>query len=129
MELIFVGLIAFLTILFIVSAIRNTRKESAREREEYLEELDKTIAFKMTQLNELTEQLETRRMDNKVSLPKAVNEVLDIYEESNIRIPADIIEDAAIMEFDDRKEIFDYIENQRHYWKMENSKKPYRRVK
>lgn len=56
-----------------------------------------------------------------------VDRVLDIYERSNVRIPKDIIEELSYMNFDNEMDIFNYIENQRHYWKLENSKKPYKK--
>ena len=58
-----------------------------------------------------------------------VNEVLDVYDQSNIKIPVDILEDMVVIIFDSEKEVFNYIENQRYYWKLENSKKPYKGVK
>lgn len=53
--------------------------------------------------------------------------VLDIYEQSNIKIPLEILEELRYLQLDDEEEIFMYIENQRLHWKLENSKKPYRR--
>lgn len=70
---------------------------------------------------------ENQRVDTSVSLSQIVIKVLDIYEESHIRIPADIIEDLSYMRFHDEKEVFTFIENQRNYWKLENTKKPYRK--
>lgn len=51
--------------------------------------------------------------------------VLNHYEQSNIRIPVEIIEDLQYMDLLDEQEIHKFIENQRLYWKLENTKKPF----
>lgn len=53
--------------------------------------------------------------------------VLDIYVQSNIKIPFEIMEELRYLNLDSEDEIFNYIENQRLHWKLENSKKPYRK--
>nr|2BNK_A Chain A, EARLY PROTEIN GP16.7 [Bacillus phage phi29]2BNK_B Chain B, EARLY PROTEIN GP16.7 [Bacillus phage phi29]2C5R_A Chain A, EARLY PROTEIN P16.7 [Salasvirus phi29]2C5R_B Chain B, EARLY PROTEIN P16.7 [Salasvirus phi29]2C5R_C Chain C, EARLY PROTEIN P16.7 [Salasvirus phi29]2C5R_D Chain D, EARLY PROTEIN P16.7 [Salasvirus phi29]2C5R_E Chain E, EARLY PROTEIN P16.7 [Salasvirus phi29]2C5R_F Chain F, EARLY PROTEIN P16.7 [Salasvirus phi29] len=52
--------------------------------------------------------------------------VLDLYEQSNIRIPSDIIEDLVNQRLQSEQEVLNYIETQRTYWKLENQKKLYR---
>lgn len=71
-------------------------------------------------------------MDNKDFKNSEINKVLDLYELSGIKIPLDIIEvlhdnnlieELQLYSFND---IYKFIENQRQYWKLENSKKPYK---
>lgn len=53
-------------------------------------------------------------------------DVLDCYDKSNIKIPTEIIEDLHSRKLSSHKEIFDFIENQRYFWKLENTKKVYK---
>lgn len=84
----------------------------------YIERYDKENAkqspYHSTYINPSTNMLQVQE------------DVLNMYEKSNIRIPSDIIEDLIHMNITDENEIFAYIENQRNYWKLENSKKPYK---
>src|SRR5690606_20806218 len=98
------------TILIIVWLLMKDRK---RHEQEYFEELE--IQNQLTNRNTLT------------GLTRIEENVLDIYEQNNIKIPIDILEDLRHMNLDDEDEIFMYIESQRRHWKLENSKKPYRK--
>lgn len=65
-------------------------------------------------------------------LSKEVEQVMELYELSGIQLPLDIIEllgqQYLINELQlyDFNSIYKFIENQRYYWKLENSKKPYK---
>lgn len=61
--------------------------------------------------------------DTSVDMSPELSGALDLYDRSNIRVPKDIIEDAAIHHFDTVERAITYIENQRHYWIKENQKK------
>src|SRR5690606_4863498 len=119
----------FLIAVLLISVISSTRKESLKERELEIEWLEEQIEMKQNMLSKLTSQIESNTVNKKVNLPEITNEILDIYKDSNIKIPADIIEELSYMRLTNEKEIFDYIENQRYYWKLENTKKPYKKVK
>lgn len=67
--------------------------------------------------------------DRITNLTNTQNEVLDIYRMSNIKIPVEIIEDLDYYNITDKKEVFEFIESQRYSWKLENGKKPIRKVK
>lgn len=60
------------------------------------------------------------------ALQPELEEALNIYEASNIRIPSDIIEDASIHYFRTTKQSLSFIESQRQAWKQENMKKVYK---
>jgi hypothetical protein len=120
MELLAGGIILFMMILFVTSKTKKADyKESYR--------LGAEIQSKQKELQGLTQHVEDRTLDRSTSLTKVQIEVLDIYQESNIRIPVDIIEDLAYSRIYDYQEIIAYIENQRNYWKLENTKKPFKR--
>ena len=121
-------LLLFILIVFIVSMIGKSRQDELIEEEKYLQELESQIRTKEIQLNSLENQVLLNTVDKKTSLPNGINKVLDIYEQSNIKIQLDIIEELSYMTFHSDKEVFDYIENQRNHWKLENNKKVYRRL-
>lgn len=128
--MIFLGgmLLLFLLIVFI-SAMRGTSEANEiKEQKEQLNLLDSKLTAKRTELLSLEQQLQNRSIDRGSNLSNVVNEVLDIYEQSNIKIPIDIIEELQFMNLTDNKQVFDYIENQRNYWTLENRKKPFRRL-
>lgn len=60
------------------------------------------------------------------TLQPELEDALDMYEQSNIRIPADIIEDASVLTFPSVKSALNFIETQRVGWKQENMKKVYK---
>lgn len=79
------------------------------------------------------EQIEedTHRVMNKPSksttMSPLVDTALDIYEQSMIKLPLDIIEELSYSEFKDVDEVIKFIEMQRVNWKFENQKKLLRR--
>jgi hypothetical protein len=79
------------------------------------------------EIDEKREQLQNLAYDNTVNLTKLEIEVLEYYDICNIRIPSDIIEDLHNMKLTDEKDIFSFIESQRNYWKLENTKKVFRK--
>lgn len=104
-------------------------KKSKLEKEFYL------LMCDFEQLNDELLQLDQtvtdQRTASKVNLPANIIPILDIYENSNIKLPVDVLEEVIRMSkrLDSDKMVFDYIENQRLFWKHENSKKPYKKVK
>lgn len=66
-------------------------------------------------------------IDKSTGLTTLETTVLDTYENSNIKIPVEIIEDLRYMKLKSEDEIFSFIENQRNHWKLENNKKLFRK--
>ena len=120
----FAGLLVLLLLGLTIAG--HTVKKS-KENATYNKELQKQIDFKQKQLEELKTQVENAKRDTRVYMNQATVKALDIYEQSNIKIPVDIIEDITNLNITDEKQAYEYIENQRHFWKLENTKKPYRR--
>lgn len=98
------------------------------ERHKEIDRLDALLDAKYKELIELNAQIENHQFDKMVSLTKLEVKALDVYEQSGIRIPSDIIEDLHAMRLNSVNEMVDYIEIQRSYWKLENTKKAFRRV-
>lgn len=101
----------------------NHRNESATELEQHitdlqitLHDLDQNILDKNDQLAQLKQQ----------QLQPELEEALDIFDRSNIRISSDIVEDAATRHFKNVEQCVKFIENQRYVWKQENMKKLYK---
>ena len=93
--------------------------------------LDVTIRLSRL-IRNTTQTIETEKIEARIiketSFPIHINAVLDIYDDANIKLPLDIIEDLDYMNLETAKEAYDYIENQRLHWKLENTKKPHRKV-
>lgn len=66
--------------------------------------------------------------DSKKELSLNIITVLKIYEVSGIKLPFDIIEELEYLNIDSKTEIYSFIENQRQHWKLENTKKPYKKL-
>lgn len=101
------GLIFIAAIVTLFAFLINNWKNGRMDEYEYETELDFT----------------DQTWDTSVQMTDIMNEALDLYDRSNIRVPKDIIEDAAIHHFDTVERAVTYIENQRHYWIKENQKK------
>lgn len=101
---------------------RNHLSQEIMESQETLAELTYLIQQKENELNELPN-------NNSINhFTQTQNKVLDIYDNSNIRLPYDILEDLSTQNLKTEKETFEFIENQRNYWKLENQKKPYKKT-
>jgi Bacteriophage phi-29 early protein GP16.7 len=128
--LIFLGFLNLYQFIFKTgSNASNGEQLDIEWHENYIDELNQQISAKSRQLTTLEKQIEDRTIDKSVSLTKLEIQVLDYFDESGIRIPSDIIEDLHSMRFTTEFEIFKYIQNQRTFWKLENTKKPFREVK
>lgn len=70
---------------------------------------------------------DTHRVMNQPSqsttMSPLVDTALDIYEQSMIKLPLDIIEELSYTEFKNVDEVIKFIEMQRVNWKFENQKK------
>ena len=121
--------IFLIILIYLISVFHSTRIDRKTEHDIQLDALYKEQSRLESEIAKQRGLLHQVKVDNVVKLPTMVNEVLDVYDQSNIKIPVDILEDMVVIIFDSEKEVFNYIENQRYYWKLENSKKPYKGVK
>ena len=121
-------LLLFLLIVFIFAMRGTSEAEKVKEQKQELNILESKIIGKRAKLNSLEQEIQNKAIDRISNLSNVVNEVLDIYEQSNIKIPLDIIEELQHLNLSTDKQVYDYIENQRNHWKLENNKKTYRRL-
>jgi len=123
-----IALLSFLLIVFIFAMRGTSEADNIKEVKKEMNLLESKLIAKRTELHSLEQAIQNKTIDRKSNLSNIVNQVLDIYEQSNIKIPIDIIEELQFINLIDDKQVFDYIENQRNHWKLENNKKPYRRL-
>ena len=123
-----ISLLVFIMLVFIVSSINKQKEVDLDDQRKELNLLIEKINHKRLELSKIDDQIINRSIDPSVNLSKVKNDVLNIYDQSGIKIPLDIVEELSFNNIDDRKQIFDFIENQRQYWILENRKKPYRRL-
>ena len=119
--LIFIILIIFLFLIFTITP-------SKRKKLKEIELLQQEIDYFNNDIASLKQAHSTiKQFDNKTSFTQTTNKALDLYEQSNIRLPSDILEELSINHFYSLDETIDFIENQRSHWKLENTKKLHRR--
>ena len=104
--LIIPSLVMLLVYLVISHTIKRSYFRRQREQAEYEQQ----------QYTMLNEQRENR-------LSEVLNTVLEQYDRQGIRIPIDIIEDLQHEQFSGIDDCMKSVEQQRHNWKLENSKK------
>lgn len=106
-------------IIMLLSLALGLQKRNKREQKE-LDDLQHKIEDRKKQLSNM-------QYDTTQQLTKIEVEVLEQYDSTNIRIPIEIIEDLHHMRLTSEKDIVNFIETQRKYWKLENSKPMFRR--
>ena len=114
-------------IMLSLVAYQTPSYKAKREKETELKNLQKLIDQKTIELFNLRDRVENNKIDNTFNMTYLELEVLEIYENSNIRLPVEILEDLHLQKLEDYADIFKFIESQRKYWKLENSKVPFRK--
>ena len=104
--LIIPSLVMLLVYLAISSTIKRSYFRRQREQEEYEQQQHMTL---------------NAQRDNQLS--EVLNVTLEQYDRQGIRIPIDIIEDLQYEQFESIDDCMKSVEQQRHNWKLENSKK------
>ena len=99
-------LVMLLVYLAISSTIKRSYFRRQREQEEYEQQQHMTL---------------NAQRDNQLS--EVLNVTLEQYDRQGIRIPIDIIEDLQHEQFSGIDDCMKSVEQQRHNWKLENSKK------
>ena len=118
----YITLLLFIIVVLYLTPKRNHLSQEIMESQETLAELTYLIQQKENELNELPN-------NNSINhFTQTQNKVLNLYDNSNIRLPYDILEDLSTQNLKSEKETFEFIENQRNYWKLENQKKPYKKT-
>ena len=100
----------------------NNRKRYKAAR--YAQEMQQEIDFLHEEWQTLRQKIANNALSDKTNnLPMVLDQVLQRYFDLNIRIPLDIIEEAARLTWTDESEVIAYIEQQRNHWKLECQKK------
>ena len=100
----------------------NNRKRYKAAR--YVQEMQQEIDFLHAEWADLRQKIANNALSPKTNnLPMVLDQVLQRYFDLNIRIPLDIIEEAARLTWTDESEVIAYIEQQRNHWKLECQKK------
>ena len=116
--LISLALLVFLSIWH--TANNRKRYKAAR----YVQEMQQEIDFLHAEWADLRQKIANNALSDKTNnLPHVLDQVLQRYFDLNIRIPLDIIEEAARLTWTDESEVIAYIEQQRNHWKLECQKK------
>ena len=113
--------IALLIFLSIWHTYNNRQRYKAAR---YAQEMQQEIDFLHEEWQTLRQKIANNALSDKTNnLPHVLDQVLQRYFDLNIRIPLDIIEEAARLTWTDESEVIAYIEQQRNHWKLECQKK------
>ena len=113
-----------ITLALLIPFIRKNSQSNNDDLMDYIDELLNEIEQLEIYRNSLIGDCESIKHG---VFPRIIDSVLDEYEQSNIRIPADILEELSRNGFIDESDVRTFIENQRHHWKLENSKRVYKK--
>jgi len=114
-----VAIIIFIIGLYIGSANRMEYEDTEIEYER------SQLILEVNELMAQRDQLLAERA-SVLNIQPNLQQALDAYQDSHIRIPSDVIEDATRQYFSSVSDALNYIENQRDAWKRENGKKVYK---
>ena len=115
----------FSLLLLIFLSILHTHNNRQRYKAaRYAQEMQQEIDFLHEEWQTLRQKIANNALSDKTNnLPHVLDQVLQRYFDLNIRIPLDIIEEAARLTWTDESEVIAYIEQQRNHWKLECQKK------
>ena len=119
------NVLLFSLILLIFLSILHTHNNRQRYKAaRYAQEMQQEIDFLHEEWQTLRQKIANNALSDKSNnLPMVLDQVLQRYFDLNIRIPLDIIEEAARLTWTDETEVIAYIEQQRNHWKLECQKK------
>ncbi|QGH74245.1 DNA replication organizer [Bacillus phage vB_Bpu_PumA2] len=117
----------FCAIIVLVMVIGIASSLGGREEKPVPSMATQSLHIEINRLNREIEQrketLKNLTIDEVTQLTPIVNEALDIYDRFNIKIPKDVLEDTMYQQFDNVKQVIEYIEAQRQHWSYENRKR------
>ena len=113
-----------LLLLIFLSIWHTTNNRQRYKAARYAQEMQQEIDFLHEEWQTLRQKITNNAISDKSNnLPMVLDQVLQRYFDLNIRIPLDIIEEAARLTWTDESEVIAYIEQQRNHWKLECQKK------
>ena len=120
MDVLFFSLLLLIFLSILHTHNNRQRYKAAR----YAQEMQQEIDFLHEEWQTLRQKIANNAISEQTNnLPYVLDQVLQRYFDLNIRIPLDIIEEAARLTWTDESEVIAYIEQQRNHWKLECQKK------
>ena len=120
MDVLFFSLLLLIFLSILHTHNNHKRYKAAR----YAQEMQQEIDFLHAEWQTLRQKIANNALSDKSNnLPMVLDQVLQRYFDLNIRIPLDIIEEAARLTWTDESAVIAYIEQQRNHWKLECQKK------
>ena len=117
-------LLLSLALLIFLSIWHTANNRQRYKTARYAQEMQQEIDFLHAEWSDLRQKIKNNALSDKSNnLPMVLDQVLQRYFDLNIRIPLDIIEEAARLTWTDESEVIAYIEQQRNHWKLECQKK------
>ena len=117
-------LLLSLALLIFLSILHTANNRKRYKASRYVQEMQQEIDFLHAEWADLRQKIANNALSTKTNnLPYVLDQVLQKYFDLNIRIPLDIIEEAARLTWTDENEVIAYIEQQRNHWKLECQKK------
>ena len=117
-------LLLSLALLIFLSIWHTANNRQRYKAARYVQEMQQEIDFLHAEWTDLRQKIANNAISEKTNnLPFVLDQVLHRYFDLNIRIPLDIIEEAARLTWTDESEVIAYIEQQRNHWKLECQKK------
>ena len=116
----------YITLLFfiiVVLYLTPKRNKTILTQQKELTQLENTIQLKQKELSHLENKLDT--IKSPFSYSSQVTNALNLYQNSFIKLPADILEELSFFNdsFTSTTDVVTFIENQRNNWKIENTKR------
>ena len=120
MDVLFFSLLLLIFLSILHTHNNRQRYKAAR----YVQEMQQEIDYLHAEWHDLRQKIANNAISEKTAnLPMVLDSVLEKYFDLNIRIPLDIINEAARLTWQDESEVIAYIEQQRNHWKLECQKK------
>ena len=117
-------LLLSLALLIFLSILHTHNNHKRYKAARYAQEMQQEIDFLHEEWQTLRQKIANNAISEQTNnLPYVLDQVLQRYFDLNIRIPLDIIEEAARLTWTDESEVIAYIEQQRNHWKLECQKK------
>ena len=117
-------LLLSLALLIFLSIWHTANNRNRYKAARYAQEMQQEIDFLHEEWQTLRQKITNNAISDKTNnLPYVLDQVLQRYFDLNIRIPLDIIEEAARLTWTNETEVIAYIEQQRNHWKLECQKK------
>ena len=117
-------LLLSLALLIFLSIWHTANNRQRYKTARYVQEMQQELDYLHEEWHTLRQKIANNAISPKTAnLPFVLDQVLKRYFDLNIRIPLDIIEEAARLTWTDESEVIAYIEQQRNHWKLECQKK------